>query len=264
MLRKFLPLMGGALIIAIALGALALRPVLASSPARTVNFEYFGRGRGPVGDDYLTKALNITVEQLQTAYQKAYEAALNQAVKNGDITQKQADQLKANGTYGRGLPFLGAESDNQIDFDKLLADALGITVEKLQQAYLSASNARLDQAVTDGMITQEQADLMKARQALFSSQNFISSMQAAFEAAVKKAVSDGLITQAQADQILKEQSTRSFFGFGGRGGWGGKGGFGDFHKFGGRGHGMFPGMPGGNSTSPANPATTPTPGSGSL
>ena len=39
-------------------------------------------------------------------------------------------------------------------------------MEKLDQARSAAEDARLAQAVTDGKMTQEQADLVKAEQAL--------------------------------------------------------------------------------------------------
>ena len=49
-----------------------------------------------------------------------------------------------------------------LDNDKHLADALGITVDELNAAQEKAAAARLAQAVTDGRLTQEQADLVTA------------------------------------------------------------------------------------------------------
>ena len=46
--------------------------------------------------------------------------------------------------------------------DQDLAAALGITVEKLQAAYTTATNEALTQAVSAGLITQAQADQIKA------------------------------------------------------------------------------------------------------
>ena len=159
--------------------------------------------RGGATNEELASALGITVDELTAAYEKANEAALAQAVKDGLITQAQADQLK---TDGQAFPFggrwMGWLKQQGVDYDALLADALGITVEKLQAAYTQAEDARIDQAVTDGKLTQDQADLMKGQRALDANQSFKSAMQTAFEAAVKKAVSDGVITQAQADLIL--------------------------------------------------------------
>lgn len=180
-----------------------------------------------VDDAYLAEALGITVDELNAAYQKAQDTGLAQAVEQGLITQAQADQIKAS---GRGLKFgdrRGGLIDlSSIDFQALLADALGITVDELNAAHLQAQSARLDQAVADGKLTQEQADLIKGRQALFADANFQASMKSAFESSVAQAVTDGVITQAQADQILAENNARgSGMDFlGGHGFGGGRGG----------------------------------------
>ena len=205
-----------------------------------------GFGRGGYNNEDLANALGITVDELNAAYQKANQAALDQAVKAGLITQAQADEMSTRGMGfpmgGRGGGWLG---QNDIDFDALLADALGITVDKLQAAYAQAFNALIDQAVTDGNLTQEQADLMKGEYALKTSKNFQSAMQSAYEAAVNQAVNEGVITQAQADLILQNKNGMGFGGFGGPPG----GGFGDFGRHGGR--------DGGAPANPASPATTP-------
>jgi ABC-type amino acid transport substrate-binding protein len=250
MFRKYLPFLIVALAVTLVAGAVVLRPVLASTlqntTQNTTQYSPVGRGFGGMDDEYLAKALNITVDELQAAYQKAWSAALDQAVADGQITQAQADQMKANGDGKGGFRGMGGWDKSGTNFDQLLADALGISVDKLHEAYQTAYNARLDQAVTDGAITQDRADLMKAQYALYSSQSFRDSMQAAYEQAVTKAVADGVITQAQADQILKDNSGSQFPGLGP---WGGMGGF---HQPGGGGD-----MRGGGR--PPFPGTSPTP-----
>ena len=121
--------------------------------------------------------------------------------------------------------FLGLAGDTAIDQDALLADALGITTDELQAARVKAQDLALAQAVTDGQITQEQADQMKAEQALktyLSDQGLQTQMQTLYQDAVKQAVKAGVITQAQADAILANQGKfggmHGFDGFGGRGG----------------------------------------------
>lgn len=71
--------------------------------------------------------------------------------------QGQADQLRPKGR----APGKGLERGN-IDYDALLADALGITVEELQEAREEAKVAALGQMVDEGTITQRQADLIVA------------------------------------------------------------------------------------------------------
>ena len=260
----------GALALAIGFGAVVYRGVKAANNAQVANTGttttgnpgkgFRDGGRGGYTDADLATALGITTDQLNTAYQTANAAALKQAVTQGLITQAQADEITANGS---AFPLGGRWSDwlsqKGIDFDQFLADALGITVDKLQAAYLQAYNTRIDQAVTDGTLTQAQADLMKGQNALYANKAFQTSMQSAYTSAVKQAVTDGVITQAQADQILANNSGMNFFsprgmdgqGMGGRG-MGGPNGPQDFGR-----HGQPGGAPNGNASPQSTPTTTP-------
>jgi hypothetical protein len=238
-LRKTITILAvGALAVAAVFGVAIYRNVFAQAPTLTASLNNRipgqGFGKGPMGgftDEDLASALGITVDELNAARQKAQTAAIDQAVSEGLITQAQADQLKVN---GMAFPFGGRwgewMSQNGIDFDSLLADALGIKVEALQAARIQAFNARIDQEVANGRLTQEQADLMKGRNALQSNANFRSAMQSSYEAAVNQAVAEGVITQAQADLILKDGQGMGFPGFGGppEGGFG-RHGWGDGH-----------------------------------
>lgn len=117
--------------------------------------------------------------------------------------------------------------------DEYLADALGITVEELDAAQAEARAAMLADEVAAGTITQEQADLITAREVVASYLDkealatetegldraaAAAAHQAAYEAAVAEALADGAITQAQADTLLAEPFGRGFGGRGGRGG----------------------------------------------
>lgn len=224
-----------------------------------------GPGGGP-NSTYLAEALGVTTTELQAAQQKANEAVLAQAVAKGLITQAQADALAQQGNRGRGDlgrlgPWLGA--DKSFDVRTLteteLAEALDISVAKLQTAEQEAENAALAQAVTDGRITQEQADQMKAQQALrdyLDQQGFQDKVRSLYEQAIQDAVKAGVITQAQADQTLSAPGPGfGMPGFGGPGGRGGHGGRGfDGPGFGGP-DGRIQGAP--QSSTPAAPDTTP-------
>jgi len=219
---------------------------LPAAAAGTASAPLEHRG-GPMGgganDTYLAEALSITAAELQTAEQTAYVAGIDQALAKGLITQAQADALKqGNGTGrfgGREMHgFLGLAGDTTIDPNALLANALGITTDELQAARVKAQDLALAQAVTDGQITQEQADQMKADQALktyLDDQGLQTQMQTLYQDAVKQAVKAGVITQAQADAILANQGKfggmHGFDGFGGRGGMRGHGGRGGMHGF---------------------------------
>jgi hypothetical protein len=255
-LKKILPVFAiGAVVIAAVFGAVSYRNVSAAAPAAQsaqaalpVTTD-FNRGPGPrdgASDQELAIALGIDTTKLQAAYKTATAEALKQAVATGLITQAQADQMSANGDGRfRGLPMVNSSS---IDYDALLAKALGISTDQLKSAYQKAFTARIDQAVTAGNLTQAQADLEKGRNALQNNAKFNASIQSAYEAAVKQAVTDGVITQAQADAILKSQANHPAMGFGGPGMKGPGGPGGDFGGRGGRGNGNLPGKQNQNLT----------------
>jgi polyhydroxyalkanoate synthesis regulator phasin len=198
------------------LGAAAILSVSATgvyaqttTPGQTPPAPLQAPSRGAERNALLAEALGISEEALQAAITTVRNAAIDQAVADGRITQEQADQLKAQ-TEGRGFGWgrLGAGADG----DAALAQALGITVEELQAAKAAVQSRLLDEAVAAGEITQAEADLIQARQAL---QSYLQErMQTAYEQAIAQAVTDGVITQAQADQILSEPGP-GFFGRGG-------------------------------------------------
>jgi len=274
-MKRFIPIfLAGALtmvLVLAGLGFVAYRQVNAmAAPTQvrnTASIFYANAGPGAANDADLATALGIDATKLQEAYKAAWAEALKQAVAKGTITQSQADQMTQNGNmrgFGREGNWLASAG---IDFNALLAKQLNITTDQLMAAYAKAFTAKIDQAVKDGKMTQEQADLAKGRYSLSTNQKFQDALKAAYEAAVNQAVKDGVITQAQADQILKNSTGPGFGPFmGGRGGM--KGGFPGMGPemgggFGGRGrHGGFngqnPANP--NNTTPVQP--TPTPGSG--
>jgi formaldehyde-activating enzyme involved in methanogenesis len=230
----------GALAVATTLGAVAYRSVFAATPittstSTTTTTTSSGLGwEGGKGlnegytNQQLADALGITVDALNTAYQNAYSAALKDAVTKGLITQAQADQLTTNGTvFPFGNHWDNWLTQNGIDFNTYLANALGISVDALKTAHKTAYNANIDQMVTNGNLTQTQADLMKGEYALSNDSTFQSSMQTAFTSAVNAAVTSGVITQAQADQILSNNSNMFMLGRGDLVGRGGGHGHGD-------------------------------------
>jgi hypothetical protein len=231
-------------------------------PAPGAGFGMRGGFGGGFSEQDLATALGIDVTKLQAAYATANAAALKAAVSQGLITQAQADQITARGINNRPIGNFGFGANSGIDYNTLLANALGIDVIKLQAAYAQAVNTNLDNAVKTGTITQAQADLAKARYALANDTKFQTSLQTAYQAAIKQAVTDGVITQAQADQFLQSQTGNALpgilGGLGGPGGKGGPGGFGSLRGFGGRGLG------GRGKSVPQTPAQpTATPGSSS-
>jgi len=261
--KKFIPII---IVVAVAVmavvGVTAFRTVQAAVPAiASLNVLNNGRGMmgGEVTDQQLATALGIDLTTLQAAYTTATSDALAQAVSTGQITQSQADQLKANG--GRYFGNFGPFQITGIDYNALLAKALGITTDKLLAAYVTAYNTAIDSQITSGKLTQAQADLMKGEYAFYNNSKYQTAMQSTFQAAVSQAVTDGVITQSQADQILKNNTGTNFGKFGGRGGpggfGGGRGGPGGGHGFGGRGGNGQNGTTNPGTTSPTAPTATP-------
>ncbi len=221
-IKKWLAAAGAGLAV-IAMTAVAM-------PTSTVSAASAQHGAGPGGqqDTYLADALGVTVDELTSAYTAAREAAIDQAVADGLLTQEQADSLNS-GTGRRGGRGFGPIGEGD-DRGALLAEQLGITVDELQAAQSTANDARLAAAVEAGQITQEQADMMKAQDALrqyLSQEDVQASLQSAYTDAVQQAVAAGAITQEQADAILSNSN-----GFGPFGGMRGhERGHGGMHEF---------------------------------
>ena len=173
-------ILGGLAVIALAVGAgSAFAQASDSDTQATLAFPPFPPRAGVHAGSadhlsYLADALGITVDELQAAMQEAHQAGIAQAVEDGQITQEQADLMLA----------MGALRD-YIDRDALIAEALGITPEALQQAR------------ADG---KSMATLLE--EFGLTTDTFQEAMQSTREAAIQQAVDDGVITQELADQIL--------------------------------------------------------------
>ncbi len=213
----------GALVVAVAFGAVVYSSARAAGITSTAAAvvadlkEHGGRGIEGITDEDLAEALGITVDELTAAREEAKSAVLEQAVADGLITQAQADAItNRDSSFPFARHLAGFLVENGVDYQVYLAEALGITIEELQAARSGAFIANINQAVADGIITQERADLILGRYALAQDGTFQSAMQSAFEAAVNAAVDRGVITQAQADQILANQGNFWMRAIGGR------------------------------------------------
>jgi polyhydroxyalkanoate synthesis regulator phasin len=266
-------LIAGGAALMLTLGAVTLYPQVSQAQTATPNAteqaevsttpgtpEQRGRGgRMDVDRDaLLAEALGISTEELQAAYTEAAQAALDQAVADGQLTQDQADRLaeRLAGADAKGFGRFGFGHFGGGDFQALLAEALGITPEALQEAEVTARNAAIDQAVEDGNLTQEQADLAKAVSAFRA---YVAEQQPTVEEQLAQAVEAGAITQEQADLLLENQPNlggmrgHGLMGpdMGGRGMHGGRGMRGGHGMDGGRG---MRGMPFDNQDQPQDDA----------
>lgn len=235
--KRWLVVVGG---IAVA-GVLGAGVVMAQTPPA-------GTASGTTFLDRVAQKLGIDTPKLQDAVTSARNDQIDEAVKNGDLTQQQADQLKQRAANepddgfgkafglgrGKGGPEfkfglgLGAERDK-------LAAFLGISASELQ-TQLQAPNATL------ASVAQANG---KSREEL---KTFISGEA---KARLDQEVASGKLTQQAADQMLTKLNGNLDAMIDGTMGWGMKS----------RGHG-----PGNNESEQddATPGTTPAPQSGSL
>jgi uncharacterized protein (DUF433 family) len=152
--------------------------------------------------DNAAKRLNVTPEKLHDALAAAQDAQLDQAVKAGDLTQKQADAIKARrqqsgrvlgGPFG-GPPGLRGPGPGPGFGPHLhaggmmlpdLAKALGITRTQLFEQLRAGKSV---------------ADIAKAQGK--SLDDVRAALKADATSRVAKAVKDGDLTQKQADELL--------------------------------------------------------------
>lgn len=223
--KPFFVFSTGVLALALGVGAFTYRPAFAQAPtptptaktglttpgnaaAETSRGERRGGIRDGVSQADLAAALGVDEASLAAAKETAAQAALDLAVSQGVITQEEADAMAERGL--ERIHFGSEFTDAGIDYNALLAEALGISTTELQAAKEQAFTMQVEAAVAAGALTQEQADWTLGMQALAGNEQFQASITEAYQAAVKQAVSDGIITEAQAEQILANSSGKHF------------------------------------------------------
>lgn len=148
-------------------------------------------GDGPIGGflTNLAERLGISEDELKTAIKDAGNETVDEAVAAGNLTQEQANRLKERIEEG-GFPFMfgqhprigGAIALHQAAADILgvtpaelmeelrdgaslaeVAEAHGKSVDGFKAGLLAAVKTQLDTLVTDGRLTQDQADQLYQR-----------------------------------------------------------------------------------------------------
>jgi hypothetical protein len=89
----------------------------------------------------VAKQLGVSVDELKTAAKAAHEAVVE---KYGEFDRSSADP--------------SAILERRHEFAQALADQLGVSVDKVEAAGTAAFTDGLDKAVTNGRLTQDQAD----------------------------------------------------------------------------------------------------------
>jgi ribosomal protein S20 len=181
-------------VLALALLGLGVGGALVFAQGPTTNPPQGKAGLAQLYLQSLASKLGITSDKLQQTMKDANQDALNQAVKNGLITQDQADKLKdrlQNAPPGPMLPgagklgpaiqvarqtavngaakALGMKPEDVVSAlqgGKTLADLAkekGVTEDKVKQAMIDAEKAAIDQAIKDGKITKDRGDQLKSK-----------------------------------------------------------------------------------------------------
>lgn len=141
--------------------------------------------------------------------------------------------------FGRGMPDrFGGERPELTGGDELLAEALGISVEELQEAREEARMAVIDQAEAEGLLTEEQAEQLRSAPPQFlrrfgrggagifddtdghesfladalgiSEEALQSAREEAKDARLAEMVESGVITQEQLDKLQANQAVRQY------------------------------------------------------
>jgi len=185
----------GVATLVVVLGVVAVGAVAWAQDDGDGPFDFRARVHQAIAD-----ALGISVEEYDAAVDTAHDQVLDEAVAEGVLTQEQADAIQERqelgfgpGMMGRGGRFFGpggwsgrgvmGGAENSLI--AVAADQLGMTVDELAaaledgettiadlaaaqgidpqaivDAYIAGRQELLAEAVADGRITQEQADLM--------------------------------------------------------------------------------------------------------
>jgi len=194
-------LIGLGLIMVLGLSAFTVANVASADSIPAVEAPEPGQGIDHL--QALADELELPLDDLKAALVSAEKAFIQAKVDSGDLAPNRADDLleRLDETNKPFRPMRDGKPMGMSDeMNTYLAEALGISLEELTQAQENVFVAGITQAVADGKLTQEQADLMLARKA---TQSYMQEARiAAYQIAIAQALADGAITQAQADLLL--------------------------------------------------------------
>ena len=172
-------------------------PLLAAtpSPSPSTGQAYCDRFTGHVASN-----LGKTQSQVQKAIADAIGQTLNDAVKNGDLTQQQADAIKSrlgsSGSTCAGLPGLGRRGGPGI-LPRAKAPGLGEVAKAL-----GISQSELQQDLRSGKTVKDLAAAKGMDEAAFRSK-----LASVTKADLDPQVASGKITQKQEDAVLQRIQT---------------------------------------------------------
>jgi hypothetical protein len=199
-----LPAAGLAAVI-IGVAAVEAAPSPSPSPSGSTNY-------AQVFLDKLANILHLSRQQTQDALKQAQLQTVDQMLKDGKITQPQADAMKARINAGQGLgpiPGYGFRGNGQGKFG-----ATRTLMRDLQTAELSAAAGALHMSTTDFQSALRSGKSLSdlETQLKVSDATVKTAIKNAAKSVLDKAVQAKTITQAQADAILSRVGSGSTFG----------------------------------------------------
>ena len=213
---------------AVIIGVVAVQAAPSPSASPTTSKNY-----AQVFVDKLAGILGLTPAKAQDALKQAQLQTVDQRQKDGQITQAQADAMKARINAGQGLGPIGGFGLKRGGFR-----AQGTVMKDLTTAELNAAASALHMSTADFQSALRSGKTLSQleTQQKVSDSAVKAAMKSAAKGVLDKAVKAGTITQAQADSILSKVGSGMNFRFG--------------HKP------ARPQTPG----APSSPSTSPTPG----
>src|SRR5256886_4084275 len=164
--------------------------------------------------DKLAAILHLNSNQTRDALKQAELQTVDQMLKDGTITQQQADAMKATINAGQGLGRMGGCGlrPGGLKTDGALMQELATAEANAVASALHRSATDLKNALKSGKSLSD----LEAQQKV-SDSAVKTAMKNAAKGVLDKAVKAGTITQAQADAILSRVGSGLKFGFGHKG-----------------------------------------------
>jgi polyhydroxyalkanoate synthesis regulator phasin len=191
------PVAGLAAVI-IGVAAVEAAPSPSASPTASKNY-------AQVFVDKLAGILHLTPAQTQDALKQAQLQTVDQMQKDGQITQQQADAMKARINAGEGLGFGFGSRHGHFKGNRALMQALKSAELNAAASALHMSPADLQSALRSGKSLSDLETQQKV-----SDSTVKAAMKDAAKGVLDNAVKAGTITQAQADKILSHVGSGKF------------------------------------------------------
>ena len=177
---------------AIAIGVAAVEAAPSPSPSASGSKNY-----AQVFVDKLAGILHLTPTQTQDALKQAQLQTVDQMLKDGQITQQQADAMKARINAGQGLGLGLGFRHGGFKADRTLMNDLKTAELNAAASALHMSSGDLQSALRSGKSLSDLETQQKVSDSAVKA-----AMKNAAKGVLDKAVKAGTITQAQADAIL--------------------------------------------------------------